>query len=427
MSHAPRRKPLVSEPQTIRRRALLVVLAAAVCGVALAALSTARHSRITRDGLEHASYCAISEKINCDLVNASSYSEVLGVPAAWWGLVFYLIVAGIALVALVSRLDERPRLVLVWLMSVAGLVYCFFLSYVSVFVLEIWCLECVAMYAVNLAFVVFLFLALGVPVRNAPAFLREYGRAVVGLPSRVGFSPDLFPHGLWMVVIFLLGWTLIAIVQAGEPGRDRSLSVDEKVEDFYRQPERPVVVDPGWTVWGNPKARVTIVEFSEFQCPYCRHSAFRVKPYLQEFRDEVRYYFVNYPLDYACNDRMTRPMHPLGCFAAKAGICAEQLGDFWAYHDELFRKQRTLSRKDILEAAQERGWGRERFLACMNSEEVQARLHKEIKQGERIGLTGTPTLFLNNRRLRHWRDHRFVRRIVAEEIRRNKRVAKGTQ
>ncbi len=405
----------------MRKGALYVVIIAAVLGGVLSALSTSQHFRIQREGLEVESYCVISDRINCDLVNASSYSEFLGVPIAWWGLLFYGIVGVFAIIAIVSRRDRRDIITIAWLMSVAGLFYCAFLAYITFFILETVCLECLGMYVATIALAIALFIALRIPLGGVVRFVIDYVRAVFGRPSHLEFKPRIWKNALIIALVYLVGWVAIAQVQAKEGAGRRRMSVAEMVRAFNLQSEHEIEIDPNWAVWGNPNAKVTIVEFSEYQCPFCRLSAFHVKPYLQEFKNDIRYYFVNYPLDSTCNARMAHQMHPLACFAAEAAICVENKGKFWSFHDELFRNQRGLTREFILnEAERIGGYDRDELVACMSSPEVAERIQNDLAVGQKIYVSGTPTLFLNNRKLTRWRDKDFLRTIVRDEIRKSR-------
>ncbi len=404
----------------MRKKALIVVVIAALFGAALSILSTTQHLRIQREGLIEESFCAVSETINCDIVNASSYSEFLGVPIAWWGLCYYLLIGGMALFALLSRRDRRATVAVAWFLSLGGIAYSAFLAYISFFVLGVLCIECLGMYAANIAFAIALFVALGVPLGGIVRFVIDYLKALFGRPSNLPFKPKVVSHAIAVALVYGLGWLVILNILS-DMGVRQGPTVDELTNAFFQQSLHDITVDPEWAVWGNPNAKVTIVEFSEYQCPFCRLSAFNVKPYLQQFKDDVRYYFVNFPLDSACNDQMSRPMHPLACFAGKAAICAQERGDFWSFHDELFRNQRELSRDFILGLAEKRGWDRDEFLACIDSPEVDARIKRELAEGHKIYVTGTPTLFLDGRKLKYWRNPQFVQQVVREEIKRAKR------
>lgn len=405
----------------MKKWALTVVLIAAFVGIVLSAISTSQHMRIMREGFEKESFCAISETINCDIVNASSYSEFLGVPVAWWGLCYYFAIFGSALIARFSRQDKKATIAVAWFISIGGIIYSAWLAYIAFFVLGVVCIECLSMYAANIVLLIFLYRALGIPLSKIFQFVRDYVLAVFGRPSNLGFAPKIITHAIVYAAVFLIGWGIISAAQAKGVGGENRASVAEKVSAFYMQSLHDINVDPRWSVWGNPNAPVTIVEFSEFQCPFCKIEAFTVKPYLQEFKNNVRFYFVNYPLDNACNVEMTRPMHQYACFAAKAGICADQRGGFWPFHDEMFRKQKFLSEETILKIADERGWNRDEFMACINSPETDKRVRADISVAKAIYVDGTPSIFVNGRKLRYWRDPKFLQAVVKEEIKRVKK------
>lgn len=405
----------------MKKGILIAAAIVALFGAAVAAVSTQQHFRLQREGFENGSYCAISDKINCDVVNASSYSEFLTIPVAWWGFAFYLCMAGMAFYSAYAGRKARPTVVISWFMSLGGILYSLWLAYIAFFVLEVLCVECLAMYAVNIALVVLLFLALKVPIGGLVTFFIDYIKAFFGRPSNLGFSPRVVRHAVIIGCVFLAAFLVMKGVQANDKKGVTDATTDEKVKAFYMQSLHSVDVGGGWAVWGNPDAKVTIVEFSEYQCPFCKISAFNVKPHLQEFKKQVRYYFVNYPLDNACNDEMDRPMHPHACFAAKAATCANKRGDFWSFHDDLFRSQRGLNEEAILKLADKRGWDRDEFRACIEDPETDAQIKNEIVAGRRAVVTGTPTFFLNGRKLKYWRDPDFLQAVVKEEIKRSKR------
>lgn len=403
---------------------LIAAFAAAILGSAIAAVSTLEHLRIERHGLETPSFCAISEKINCDIVNASSYSEVFGVPVAWWGLMFYIVIATLSLYCALSKKDCRAGVSVAWFLSVAGIFYSAYLAYVALAKLGVVCIECVGMYAVNLALVILLFLPLNIPIVGIVRFVIDYAKAVFKKPSNLGFEPRLARHAILVIAVFALGWVSMKALDAKTPAGADKASAGEKMNAHYMQSLYSIEPDLEWPMWGNPSAKVSIVEFSEFQCPFCRLAAFNLKPRIQEFKNDVRFYFVNFPLDNACNAEMEHSIHQWACMAAKAGICAQGLGDFWGYHDDLFRNQKGLNDKTILDLAEKHGWNRNEFLACIDSPETDARVRRDIASARKIYVTGTPTVILNDRKLKYWSDPEFLQKVVGEEIKRSKSAGK---
>ena len=404
----------------MRKGVLIAAAVVALLGAIVAGVSTSQHMRLKEKGFEEASFCVLSETVNCDIVNASSYSEFLGIPTAAWGFVFYCCLAGMALIAAFSR-DGRATGTIAWFMSVGGILYSAWLAYIAFFVLGVVCVECLALYAVGLALVVLLFVALRLPFGGIMRFFIDYAKAVFGRPSNLGFKPRVVKHAVAIALVFALGFGIMQSIQAKETDGEDKVPVDEKVAAFALQSLYSIEPQAGWPVWGNPNAKVTIVEYSDFQCPFCRVAAFNVKPYLQEFKDDIRYYFVNFPLDNACNKEMQQPMHPFACMAAKAAICANGRGDFWGFHDELFRRQRGMNEETILAVGEQRGWTKEELKACIDAPETEAEVQREIESARKIFVTGTPSLFLNNRKLKYWKDSDFLQAVVKEEVRKAKK------
>ncbi len=406
----------------MRRRLLFVIGIVCCTGIILAALSTHQHLRLVRLGFEQESFCAISETVNCDLVNASTYSEVFGVPVAWWGAIYYGLLALMSFFASVSRKQRRATVSIAWFMALAGIPYCIYLAYIAFLVLETVCIECLGMYAVNLFAAVALFFALKIPILRAPSYVWDYAVASFGGTNRLGFKHAAWTHVIVIALIFGTGWLAMLHIQSknGPPMRSKA-SVEEQLSAHYVQSIHPIEVQPSWAVWGNPDAKVKLVEFSEFQCPFCRVSCFTVKPYLHQFRKDMAYYFVNYPLDPTCNPELDRPMHPIACFLSKAGICADKRGAFWEYHDELFRNQKKLTKELSLDIAEKDfGWDRDEFQKCISSPETEELLRQEIDVGRRIYIRGTPALFLNGRKIKNWQDKKFIQALVKEEIKRSR-------
>lgn len=404
----------------MRKGVLIAAAIVALIGAIVAGISTSQHMRLKEKGFEEASFCALSESVNCDIVNASSYSEFLGIPTAWWGLTFYLCLAGLAFVAAFAR-EGRAAGMIAWLMSVGGIFYSAWLAWIAFVVLGVVCIECLSLYAVGIALVILFFVALKLPFGGIMRFFIDYAKAVFGRPSNLGFKPRVLKYAAVIAVVFALGFGVMRGIQANEPGAENEVPLDEKVAAFNMQSLYTIEPEAGWAVWGNPNAKVTIVEYSDFQCPFCRVAAFNVKPYLQEFKDDVRVYFVNFPLDDACNEEMKQPMHPFACMAAKAAICANGRGDFWGFHDDLFRQQRKLNEETILAIGEKRGWTKDDLRTCIASPETDAEVKREIASARKIFVSGTPSLFLNNRKLKYWKDSNFLQAVVKEEIKKAKK------
>jgi protein-disulfide isomerase/uncharacterized membrane protein len=404
------------------RRKLLVFIGI-MCGVAtvLAVMSTTQHFRIAKFGLEFASFCAISDTINCDIVNASSYSEFLGVPIAWWGTVYYGLLAVMCFFGAFSKRERRATVSIAWFMALSGIPYVLFLFYISWAVLGAFCVECIGMYAASLIAAVGLCFSLKLRLKEIPAYILNYFKALFGKAHELGFDPKIRTHVIIIAVVYGIAWLGIAVYQTKGMAGFKKVDADKEVRNFYAQSAYPIEVSPHWAVWGNPDAKVKLIEFSEFQCPFCRRASFTVKPFLQQFRKDVALYFVNFPLDNACNPLLDRPMHPDSCYFAKAAICANRMGNFWDYQEALFLNQKGLNRKKALDIAQDKfGWDRTAFQQCISSEETEAELKAEIQAGLELKISGTPSFYLDGRHIRNWVNKKFIQTIVKEEIQKSR-------
>jgi len=127
---------------------------------------------------------------------------------------------------------------------------------------------------------------------------------------------------------------------------------------------------------------------------------------MAEFPGQVRLVFKDFPLDF--HDR-ARP-------AARAARCAGEAGRFWEYHDLLFVGQPALSRESLLEYAEQLGMGRETFAGCLDGERFQAEVEKDLNEGRALGVTGTPTFFINGRRLVGAHPVETFREVVCEAL-----------
>jgi protein-disulfide isomerase len=143
----------------------------------------------------------------------------------------------------------------------------------------------------------------------------------------------------------------------------------------------------GAPVRGPEQAPITIVEFSDFQCPFCS----RVHPTLQKllaaYPDSVRLVFKHNPL----------PIHPDAPLAHRASIAAGQQGRFWEMHDKIFANARDLSRRRLVEHARDLGLDIAQFTRDLDSSEFIALLERDIAEADRLGITGMPTFYINGR------------------------------
>ncbi|MGH7895872.1 MAG: DsbA family protein [Candidatus Binatia bacterium] len=141
---------------------------------------------------------------------------------------------------------------------------------------------------------------------------------------------------------------------------------------------------------GAKDGKITIVEFSDYQCPFCGQAEPLIDQVLQAYPKDVKRVFKQFPLT---------SIHPNALPASKAAIAAGKQGKFWEMHKKLFDNQRELSADNYKKWAQELGLDTARFEKDMASPEVQAQIDKEMQEARAADVSGTPTIFVNGKRL----------------------------
>ncbi len=159
-------------------------------------------------------------------------------------------------------------------------------------------------------------------------------------------------------------------------------------------------------------ASVTILEFSDFQCPYCKQAAVSLKSILESYASDVRLVFKQMPLS----------IHPDAFKAAQASVCAGEQGKFWEFHEILFNST-ELSEKALKKSAADLGLRATEFDTCLSSDSSAARVKKDMQEAMRAEVQGTPTFFVNGRVIRGMRNVEEFRRVIDQALQ-EKKLAK---
>ncbi len=171
----------------------------------------------------------------------------------------------------------------------------------------------------------------------------------------------------------------------------------EEMMKFFR-PRRPTVdyhkvhrIPVGKSkIRGNEKAPVTIVEFSDFQCPYCSRLQPILKQILEAYPNDVKLVFKDFPLSF----------HKHAKNAAKAAHAAGEQEKYWEMHDLIFENYNKLDENKFKEFAEKLNLNVEKFVADYNSNKYDNQIQQDINTGRSVGVSGTPTLFINGKKMR---------------------------
>jgi protein-disulfide isomerase len=189
----------------------------------------------------------------------------------------------------------------------------------------------------------------------------------------------------------------------------KSLRSDSKIETYLKAPPvfRAEVPITGAPSKGPEYAPVTIVKFEDYQCPFCRKVQPIFRELLSRYNGKIRLVHKDLPLD---------AIHPQARQAAEAGRCAGEQGKFWSYHDALYANSPKASQENLKSYAKEVGLDVNAFDRCLGSGKFKAVVQRDLIDGAQLGVTGTPTLFINGREISGSQPLEAFGAIVDEEL-----------
>lgn len=374
----------------------LAALFIAVIGLILS-LYQIYHFRLVMTLGESGSFCNINSTVNCDAVAMSSYSRFLTVPIPVWGTAFFFSICGLLLCSL-NGLGNRKEHLLAYALSVlSGVIVSIILAFISFKILGLTCIACVSVYCVTLVQAILLRVAFkrrlidlsGVTFKNLYSGLVSLalGFAIVLTTYNIIGEQDLVPKKIVKESSSEESHTSPSSSSPNSSINEIPISLNPYSgfgEDYRKGPD-------------DSKARIII--FSDFQCPACRSVSNVLEEIYQSFPGKVQLVYRNYPLDQACNPVIQHKAHEHACKLATLARCAGVYGKFWAYHDLAFEKQADLSVQSPVIWAKKVGLTDEQIDGCLTDKAIADKLKDDIELGTKLGIEGTPTIFLNGRRM----------------------------
>ncbi len=190
----------------------------------------------------------------------------------------------------------------------------------------------------------------------------------------------------------------------------RALRAQAGVAIYLKDPTA-VRVDAGkGFARGTKDAPINIVEFSDFQCPFCKSVTATLRQLMEQYAGKVRLVFRDFPIP---------GLHPLAPKAHEAARCAAEQGKFWEYHDVLFERSPLLSPPELKRYARDLKLDGAAFDQCLDSGKQQAAIAGDVQEGQQLGVTGTPAFFINGRMLVGAQPAAAFQQIIDSELARN--------
>ncbi|RME89331.1 MAG: hypothetical protein D6767_08630 [Candidatus Hydrogenedentota bacterium] len=189
-----------------------------------------------------------------------------------------------------------------------------------------------------------------------------------------------------------------------------SLKKKYNVQIYLEEPRPPKIQidtddDP---FWGNPNAKVVVVEFSDFQCPFCKRMQKDIQRIRAEYKDKIKWVFRDFPL----------PFHQLAMQAHIAANCALEQNRYWDMQQALFQLNPNLSKENILTTARHLGLDVARLENCMKDPDgkIRAEIQHDMEYGQQVGVRGTPTIFINGEYVSGVRPYPVLKQMIESAL-----------
>jgi protein-disulfide isomerase len=328
-------------------------------------------------------------------VSASRFSEVGGVPLAAMGAMYFIVLLLLGLLQSPGSKGFTRSQTWMALLSALALSVDVGLLGVQAFAIRSFCLFCLATYACTLAHLGLNWLLLPASQRRLKAlFVTDKKSQVPAL--------TLALTSMGVVVSAALIYRFAAPISLEQQSAGFEQAKKSFLDNWDRAPSSAIAVRPTDATWGNPKAKVQIVLFSDFECPHCQRAAFAMHTAIAPEEERVWVIFKHFPLDMSCNRLLTQPIHANACALSHLAYCANKKGRFWDFHDRVFFKlsaRELSSTRDQIWDGVRNVFSREEFDQCLSNPEALANTQADIEQGNALEINSTPTIFINGKRV----------------------------
>ncbi len=390
------------------RAPLIAIIVLAAVGMAVMIQLTYTHWAAADPSF--ASFCpgAGAAGVDCDDVARSEYSELFGVPISFWGLLAYMGIIAVAAWTLRSfrgKAHVGAGLGLLSVTAVGSVVTSVALGYIAHYLIEAVCSWCTAGYVINASIAVAVFTSLW-KLRMNP--LEALGRDLGFFVQRPAVTASFCGGGAVVAAATLL------LYPTPTPVGDGEVELPERIEIGVDGMPDPVREEAPFK--GPEDAVVTIVEFTDYQCPICKRASAHMSRVLEPYEGEYRIMHRYFPLDHACNPLVPARPGQHSCQASLYTICAMEQDKFWEMNRLVFGSREPLEEAHLRKLAERAGCDLDLLDECLAADRPEEHLERDIQDGIDLDIKGTPTFFFNGRRVVGLPSEEVVRRIFEEEL-----------
>jgi protein-disulfide isomerase/uncharacterized membrane protein len=340
------------------------------------------------------SFCAISDKIDCDAVAETVFSRFLEVPLALWGLGFYLAVLFTTLFPFEKFglfKDVKHPKAFIFNMSIFSILLSIILYFITSYIIEKVCLLCHVLYLLNVG--LFFAAKAGTPFEDL--FINAFA------DLKTMFSDSKWQKifgGLALTAVVAL--VLINIYKPFTPGITETAETTTAPEAAAPQQQaagggQPYKIGEIGNILGERDAKLIIHEYTDFECPYCAMSNESMLKLAKEVPG-IKIQHHDFPLDSECNPYIKNYIHPTSCLASYYAKAARKQGKFWDMAVLLYANRENLDENKILELAKTINLDPDKLKKDVtdNKEIFKGEILQDIEKAKKLGINGTPTIVI---------------------------------
>ncbi len=374
-SFFPKNKPIKALPFPIYYWTVFLL---SVSGLLNAAYLSVSHYRVYTD-IGYSSFCAISQSINCDTVSQSPYSIFLGIPIPFWGVLGYLFILLVIILAWSKPPEYKHLWTLLFLVTVAYSIFSIILALISSFLIRSYCMMCIVSYGINFLLLFYTWMtrkrfeSVGIidGIKLDVDFLCNKKKRYISF-----FSPFIIAIIL-MLIFFPTYWSF------------ESPTLSAYIPHGVNEDGHP------WVGAENPQ--LEIIEFTDYQCFQCNKMHFFLRQFLVKHPGKIRLIHRHFPMDHEVNPIVKKPLHVGSGKLAMLTIYAATQNKFWEMSDFLFSIARLKPVIDIKQLAEETGLNYKELSRAVYDPIIQNKLRNDIMDALKFGVTGTPSFMIDGK------------------------------
>ena len=330
------------------------------------------------------SFCSINDFIDCDGAARTRFSQFLGIPLAYWGMLFYITTLFLTFVDKLKNIKflrflevfKNPFAYITAIGTFAFIVS-MILACISLWVIKKLCILCVITYFIDFCIAL-------ISAKNWKEYIGNFKVTFIDFIDGIKSYPKTF------VILLIFSVSFLAVSEVTDIFIPH-LRKTKEIKKYMQMQENPYRVDGN--LLGVENADVVVDLYSDFGCPMCYIHNIMLHKAVKEYSN-IKIIHHNLPFDKECNYELGATMHVGACYMARAAISAGKQGKYWGMSSLLYEKH-PMNDEALIKLVENLGLNKTKFFNDMDSKEVADEIQKELYRSYELNLDGTPTTFVN--------------------------------